>query len=66
MDIQFQYPKKCKFCGFNNFKISGVVHNGSLDYMRIEVRCMRCGKPVDIIDSRDTASQLTEIVLVSD
>lgn len=34
-------PGKCTSCGLGNFKIWGTVIDDSL---RIEVRCMRCGR----------------------
>ena len=30
--------------GFHNFKVTGVVYNGSLNYVDVKVKCMRCGK----------------------
>ena len=34
-------PEKCTSCGLGNFNIWGTVIDDSL---RIEVRCMRCGR----------------------
>jgi len=34
-------PRKCSGCGFRNFNIWGTTID---DNLRIEVKCMRCGK----------------------
>jgi hypothetical protein len=40
-------PRECSSCGFGNFNICGTVVGGRL---RVEVRCMRCGKANDSLD----------------
>ena len=52
MDVIFPYPKECDYCGFHNFKISGVVHNGGQDFISLKVKCMRCGKTKTNINTK--------------
>ena len=52
MELVIPYPKKCSRCGFKNFKLQGFIHNNELDYYTVNVKCMRCGNPVSLIDSR--------------
>lgn len=40
-------PRECSSCGFGNFYLWGTVVGGRL---RMEVRCMRCGKGNDSLD----------------
>jgi hypothetical protein len=40
--VELEIPEKCD-CGFVNLKIYGTRTNGIL---KIDVRCMRCGKPL--------------------
>jgi len=39
--INLQIPTSCKKCGFHNFNLWGTITN---EKMKIEWRCMRCGK----------------------
>ena len=39
--LNIAVPLRCSSCGFGNFNIWGTVVGGRL---RVEVRCMRCGK----------------------
>ena len=51
-------PRECSSCGFGNFNIWGTVVGGRL---RVEVRCMRCGKANDslehVISARERACE---------
>jgi len=40
-------PRECSSCGFGNFYIWGTVVGGRL---RVEARCMRCGKENDSLE----------------
>ncbi len=44
--VALELPEKCS-CGFSNLKIHGTRTNGTL---KIEVRCMRCGKPLSKVE----------------
>jgi hypothetical protein len=39
--LNIAVPLRCSSCGFGNYNIWGTVVSGRL---RVEVRCMRCGK----------------------
>jgi hypothetical protein len=39
--LNIAVPLKCSSCGFSNFNIWGTLTGGRL---RVEVRCMKCGK----------------------
>ncbi len=41
--VEVEIPGSCQYCGFVNLKIWGTRTDGVL---RVEVRCMRCGKPL--------------------
>jgi len=41
--VEIELPESCIHCGFKNMKIYGVRVRGRT---RVEVRCMRCGKPL--------------------
>jgi len=43
--VEFEIPERCG-CGFTNFKIHGERVGGRLHF---SVRCIRCGKPVDML-----------------
>lgn len=45
--FNFAVPLRCSSCGFGNYNIWGTVVGGRL---RVEVRCMRCGKTNDSLD----------------
>ena len=47
--VGLELPDKCK-CGFSNLNIWGTRTNGRLD---VEVRCMRCGKPLVVVEIDD-------------
>ena len=44
--LAIELADKCE-CGFPNLNIWGTRMNGSL---RVEVRCMRCGKPLSKVE----------------
>ena len=44
--VELELPERCR-CGFSNLNIWGTRMNGRL---RIEVRCMRCGKPLSKVE----------------
>jgi ribosomal protein L37E len=47
--ITFETPVTCSRCGGHNFKIQGVIYNGEMNYTKLSVKCMRCGKPAETI-----------------
>jgi len=47
--IVFETPALCEDCGGYNFRVVGVIYNGSLNYSKVKVKCMRCGKIVEEI-----------------
>jgi len=42
MSVEVKLPEKCT-CGFENLKIWGTRIMGQVN---VEVRCMKCGKPL--------------------
>jgi len=44
---RLELPESCDGCGLSNFKIWGTRMNGRLV---VEVRCMRCGKPLSKVE----------------
>ncbi len=47
--VGLELPERCR-CGFTNLNIWGTRTNGRLD---VEVRCMRCGKPLVSVEIDD-------------
>ena len=47
--VELELPESCP-CGFSNLKIHGTRTNGRLD---VEIRCMRCGKPLVVVEKDD-------------
>ncbi len=47
--VELELPERC-LCGFSNLNIWGTRTNGRL---KIEARCMRCGKPVVVVEKDD-------------
>jgi len=47
MKVEVDIPGSCGGCGFSNFNIWGTITYGK---MRLEVRCMRCGKPQSMLN----------------
>lgn len=45
--LELEIPESCYWCGLSNFKIWGTRINGRLV---VEVRCMRCGKPLSKVE----------------
>lgn len=49
MGLKVEFPERCG-CGFENMKIWGVRIE---ERVRVEVRCMRCGKVLGEIEEQD-------------
>jgi len=47
--VELELPERCQ-CDFPNLKIHGTRTFGRL---KIEVRCMRCGKPLSKVERND-------------
>ena len=47
-NFEIEIPESCYKCGLSNVNIWGTRTNGIL---RVEVRCMRCGKPLSKLES---------------
>ena len=48
--IEIEIPESCHECGFENLNIRGSRLNGRI---KVEVRCMRCGKPLVKLEEDD-------------
>ncbi len=44
--VELELPESCP-CGFSDLKIHGTRINGRI---KIEVQCMRCGKPLVLVE----------------
>jgi len=44
--VELELPERCQ-CDFPNLKIHGTRISGRL---KIEIRCMRCGKPLVVVE----------------
>jgi len=47
--LEIEIPESCYKCGFFNLNIHGTRTNGRL---RVEVRCMQCGKPLSKVEKQ--------------
>ena len=45
--LEIEIPESCTYCGFKNMKIYGLRIKGRT---MVEVRCMRCGKKLTLIE----------------
>jgi len=45
--VEIEIPESCQYCGFKNLKIYGVRIK---DRTMVEVRCIRCGKPLSKVE----------------
>jgi len=47
--VDLELPERC-LCGFSDLSVHGNWTNGRI---KIEARCMRCGKPVIVVNIDD-------------